>query len=214
LPNLTLVKENSVQVQNPHPGMTPGLGSGAIVNMPHDHGAPTKVILTAAHMVQGHVVGDTVTIVSDKTGQTYQTQILAINSGTDLAELALPQQLAGAPGFQLAPGDAHPNDHIFSVAHPAGSTNLEVSPGIAGPNFPASNQPRPDAVLPNTTLQGAFMVIAQGSSGGEVLDSRGRLVGLADATWGVTTVPSPSGAAAVGYNTTIVPVSTIKRSFR
>lgn len=202
-PDLGFITENSVRVQaGDH------LGSGAITHL-----GDKTVILSDYHVVEGYGKGDTVTIRSDATGQSYQARIIGLMPGSDLAEIEVPDALKGLPGFEL--GDpAQAGDQIYMVGHAGGERYPVITSGIAGDTTTAGAQPISGSHDdPGTQLQNVVGWLAQGMSGGETLDRYGKLIGLNDATTPLVLLVSDEGLVyEAGRNSFITPVSQIERT--
>lgn len=108
------------------------------------------------------------------------TGVLASSEPNDLALLRVPAQVA-APALELSgSGPGEPGDRIVVVGNPLGLSGT-VSDGLIAAWRPDGLGPDSD-FFPETPLLQVTAPISPGSSGSPVLDSRGKVIGVAVGT--------------------------------
>lgn len=166
-----------------------GSGSGVVYD---DSGR----ILTNHHVVE---VGTQYRVVLSD-GRTYEARLLGSDESTDLAVLQIDAQ--GVPPIVLgSTGDLEVGVPAIAVGSPLG---LDGGPSLSVGVI--SSLQRIVQTQPTTTLYGMLQTdapITQGSSGGALVDSEGRLIGITTAV-GVSSV----GVEGIGFAT---PVEIVER---
>ena len=137
-----------------------GVGSGVIYD-------PNGLILTAAHVVEGH---DSVTV-RFQDGEEVTGTVIGGNAEADVAVVEVDR--TGLPAAELALGDSpRVGQMAIAVGSPWGLDST-VTAGIIS----AINQPLCDAVTCQSMLQ-TDAAINPGNSGGALVDRLGRVVGI------------------------------------
>ena len=150
------VHHSLVQIHNGH-----GAGAGTIWH-------PDGLIVTNAHVVAGrHELKVTL-----PNGDTYRAQVIAYDEGRDLAALAI--EASDLPTIEL--GDSrqlHPGQWVMCLGHPWGVTGALTSGSIIaiGKNLPETPIAEREWIV-------AGLHLRPGHSGGPMVDSSGRLVGI------------------------------------
>ena len=137
-----------------------GVGSGAIIDTEH------RLILTNAHVVEG----GTGYFIDLADGRQVRAELVGIDPPTDIAVLRAP--VSGAPAIAFADSDAaRVGDVVFAVGYPFG-IDQTVSLGIiSGLGRSTSADQLQDFIQTDAAIN-------SGNSGGPLLDSSGRLVGV------------------------------------
>jgi serine protease Do len=150
------VRRSLVQVRNGHRGG----GAGTIWH-------PKGLIVTNAHVVGRGVVR---VILPD--GRELLARVLAKDDQRDLAALVV--DASDLPTVQLGDSNSlQPGQWVVAVGHPWGVQGA-ITAGVViglGPAWPDTQQPKRDYVLVSLHLR-------PGHSGGPLVDSAGRLVGI------------------------------------
>jgi serine protease Do len=148
-------RRSLVQIENGH-----GHGAGTIWQ-------PDGLILTNAHVAGRH--GLRVTLPD---GQTLPARVLAVDSGSDLAALAVDAH--GLPGIAL--GDStqlQPGQWVVAIGHPWGVAGAATGGVVIG-----HGAPMPEMPLAAREWVAVSAHLRPGHSGGPLLDVHGRLVGI------------------------------------
>ena len=151
-----LVRKSLVQVRNGRHGA----GAGSVWH-------PDGLIITNAHVAQG---GKTQIILSD--GRSLPARVVAQDTSADLAALAV--EASGLPAISL--GDSkllHPGEVVLAMGHPWGVTGA-VTAGVVIGSGPAPAE----APIPDREWIAASLRLRPGHSGGPMMDTHGRLVGI------------------------------------
>lgn len=124
-------------------------------------------ILTAAHCVEG----DVVVSVRNRGGITIVVRVASYNETQDVAALA---PLAGrfGPGIPVAGTSPDYGDEVFVLGHSKGELEYSLTRGIV------SHPRRLDGLSADMVWMQHDAGSVGGNSGGPVMDSRGRIVGL------------------------------------
>ena len=166
-------------------------------------GSGSGVVLSAdGHVVTNHhvVEGASSIRLVLTSGRTYRAELVGSDPLTDLAVLRTDAP-ALVPVPQAAPDGLRIGDAAVAVGNPLG---LEGPPSVTSGIVSAFN--RTLEVEPGTSLYGLIQTdapITRGSSGGALVDGRGRLIGITTAI-GVTDV----GAEGLGF---AVPVAVVRQ---
>jgi S1-C subfamily serine protease len=165
-----------------------GTGSGFFIN---DHGE----ILTAAHVVLNARETFAVTM----NGKAYRARIVDISDTTDLARLQL-EEFDGSkqPYLKLADDSKMaPDQPVYSIGYPKGFSTAYLSPGdynahvtiydlvdknAIAAKFKSANSLEKDnwlKALSGKVIEGDVHV-ERGNSGGPLLNSEGKVIGVAD----------------------------------
>lgn len=150
----------------PLPDESLDMGAGFIID-------ESGLILTAAHVVEG---ADRITATLYD-GQRLEAALVGSDSGTDLAVLRLKGRQQRFPAVRLGDSDAvRVGQQALVIGSPFG-LGLTLSMGFVSglPTLPVPGLPGPPGLIQMT------VPINPGDSGGPVIDSRGRIVGIARA---------------------------------
>ncbi len=134
-----------------------GFGSGTLCH-------PDGLIVTNAHVVRGK--SPRVTL---RDGRVLQARVIARDTELDLAALAV--EADGLPSIEL--GDSHdlvPGQVVFALGHPFGIAGALTSGVIVGSG--------PVETMRGRDLLVVDMPLRPGHSGGPLIDTRGRLLGI------------------------------------
>ncbi len=137
-----------------------GAGAGSIW---HSDG----LVLTNAHVVESRVVRVTL-----PDGREVDARVMAHDRGLDLAALAV--EAEGLPSVPL--GDSkhlQPGELVFAMGHPWGVTGATSAGVVIDVGVPLDNAPPVGREWVVASLR-----LRPGHSGGPMMDSRGRLVGI------------------------------------
>lgn len=137
-------------------------GSGVVVH-------PDGLVLTAAHVLRGR--RSTVRLMD---GRRLEAVTLAIQRELDLAAISV--ELSGAPAMQVGSSDhLRPGDWVIALGHPWGVRGGATAGVVIGVGAELPEAPRePHA----TEWLATSLHLRPGHSGGPLVDSRGRLVGI------------------------------------
>jgi S1-C subfamily serine protease len=144
-------------------GRLSGVGSGVIVRS-------DGVLLTAYHVIKDAREVQ----VRLKTGEIYdRVELVAVDERRDVAALRIPA--ANSPALAIAPlEEARQGEHIYIVSNPSGLT-WSASAGILSAVRPV------EEVVPTQSGHRVLQFtapVSPGSSGGVVVDSKGRALGI------------------------------------
>jgi serine protease Do len=150
------VRGSLVQVHN-----GPGAGAGTIWH-------PDGLIVTNAHVVAGHRELN----VTLPNGETLPAKVIAQDSSRDLAALAV--DATGLPTIEL--GDSRqlrPGQWVMALGHPWGVMGALTSGAVitTGTNLP-------EVPVPDREWIVAGLHLRPGHSGGPMVDTQGRLIGI------------------------------------
>lgn len=130
-----------------------------------------STLVTAAHVIEGATK-----VAVDFDGERVGASILGVEPTLDLAVLRLSRPVSGRHVFTLASADPQPGTHIAVIGYPLGEPKSLTEGTISGLDRTISTESGTYFGLLQTDA-----AINPGNSGGPLLDSRGRVVGLADA---------------------------------
>jgi serine protease Do len=148
------VRPSLVQLQNGR-----GAGAGTIWH-------PQGLILTNAHVVQGHVPR-----VVLRDGRSFASHLLAYDEKRDLAALSI--ETADLPIIELGNSRAlKPGQWVVAVGHPWGVAGAACAGAVIDVGVPV------EWSRYNNEMIQVGMQLRPGHSGGPLLDGNGRLVGI------------------------------------
>ena len=137
-----------------------GSGSGVIL---HSDG----LIVTNAHVVRGH--SPQVTL---QDGRRFTSRLLGYDEENDLAALMVSE--SNLPTIEMGDtGNLQPGDWVFAMGHPWGLTDAVTAGVVVGLTAGrwGRNEPKREMIVVDLSLR-------PGYSGGPLVDSKGRLVGI------------------------------------
>lgn len=135
--------------------------------------AAADVVVTNAHVVAGHRAGTTQVVRPD--GRRLDASIIVFDPARDLAVLRVPG-LGQAP---LPVGDAGEGERGAVFGHPGGQESLRIAPAAIREKINAVGR---DLYGTRSTRREVFVLaaqLAQGDSGGALVDAGGAVVGVA-----------------------------------
>jgi serine protease Do len=136
-----------------------GAGAGTIWH-------PDGLILTNAHVVQLH--SPRVTLPD---GRVLPGRVLAHDSNLDLAALRV--EASDLPTIELGESKRlRPGDWVLALGHPWGVTGAATAGVVIGMG------PPPEMAMPGRELLHVGLHLRPGHSGGPLVDTQGRLVGI------------------------------------
>jgi serine protease Do len=163
-------------------------GSGVIV----DQGG---TIVTNAHVVDS---GNGITVTLDD-GSTYSGSVVVVDTAADLAAITI--DATGLSVVQFGSSEQMlVGDPVIAIGYPLG---LQGGPSVSTGIVSAKNRTIDDSTASLTGILQTDAAITEGSSGGALLDGRGRLVGITTAV-GVSRV----GIEGIGF---AIPVETVEQ---
>ena len=137
------------------------LGSGVILSS-------DGYILTNQHVVGDSTLRVTVELLN---GQRFQTKLVGIDKGTDLAVLKIQQEEGTFPSIEIEDSDQLKiGDVVLAIGNPYG-LGQSVSMGIISATGREFENPYSDYLQTDASIN-------KGNSGGALVDTRGRLVGI------------------------------------
>jgi S1-C subfamily serine protease len=130
-----------------------------------------EIVVTNAHVV----AGESATEVIVAGGRRLDAAVVVFDTDRDLAVLAVPE--LGLPPLSLGEGEVGSTGAVFG--HPGGQEDVEVSPAVIRQRVEAVGRDLYDS---RATRREVFVLAADlrpGDSGGGLVDSSGRVVGVA-----------------------------------
>lgn len=190
------VKPSVVSVRVQGADGSGGQGSGVVLDT-------TGRVLTNNHVVAGAGAGGTISVLLSD-GRAYAATVVGVDPATDLAVIAMKQAPGGlVPATFADSSKVKVGDAVMAIGNPLGLSSTVTTGVVSALNRPVTTsqeqqqgssgqaQPQSEQVVTNAIQTDA--AVNPGNSGGALLDSAGRVIGI---TSSIASLGAPQGGQA------------------